>query len=131
MELEIAFHKFGIIKRVWVVRRPQGYAFIDFDHIRDAKNAICELDDKNDQRVEFSHDSRHVVGKFCTNGNTYASTKPRAGGKIVSYVTNANGEAFPVLGRGIFSPGRYSVGGGLRSRLFHLDQTYAGAKSGA
>ncbi|OMO82948.1 hypothetical protein COLO4_22760 [Corchorus olitorius] len=29
---------------VWVARRPQGYAFVEFDDRRDAIDAICELD---------------------------------------------------------------------------------------
>lgn len=29
---------------VWVARRPPGYAFIDFDDQRDAKDAIREID---------------------------------------------------------------------------------------
>ena len=29
---------------VWVARRPPGYAFIDFDDPRDARDAIHELD---------------------------------------------------------------------------------------
>ncbi|XP_050368844.1 uncharacterized protein LOC126786934 [Argentina anserina] len=139
-EVEIEFRNFGSIKMIWVARRPPDYAFIDFVHIRDAENAIRELDDKNDWRVEFSHDSRHVVGQLCTNGNNYVITKPRASGKIVSYVTNANGEAFSVFERGSvrITPTlelhnvlfdlltREICGrGDLRDKLFHLDQTYA------
>ncbi|KAM1082998.1 hypothetical protein FF1_021604 [Malus domestica] len=30
--------------RVWVAQRPPGYAFVDFDDSRDAKDAIRELD---------------------------------------------------------------------------------------
>lgn len=29
---------------VWVARRPPGYAFIDFDDLRDAEDAIREVD---------------------------------------------------------------------------------------
>uniref|UniRef100_A0A453P2I4 RRM domain-containing protein n=1 Tax=Aegilops tauschii subsp. strangulata TaxID=200361 RepID=A0A453P2I4_AEGTS len=29
---------------VWVARKPPGFAFIDFDETRDAKDAIRELD---------------------------------------------------------------------------------------
>lgn len=29
---------------VWVARRPPGYAFVDFDDIRDAEDAIRGLD---------------------------------------------------------------------------------------
>ncbi|KAJ9184139.1 hypothetical protein P3X46_007910 [Hevea brasiliensis] len=49
---------FGVIRSVWVARRPPGYAFIDFDDKRDAEDAIHELDGKNGWRVELSHNSR-------------------------------------------------------------------------
>ncbi|XP_019417663.1 PREDICTED: serine/arginine-rich splicing factor RSZ22A-like isoform X2 [Lupinus angustifolius] len=57
-ELEDEFHVFGVIRSVWVARRPPGYAFIDFDDHRDAQDAIRELDGKNGWRVELSHNSR-------------------------------------------------------------------------
>ncbi|KAA0038749.1 serine/arginine-rich splicing factor RSZ21A [Cucumis melo var. makuwa] len=43
-ELEDEFRVFGVIRSVWVARRPPGYAFIDFDDPRDARDAIHELD---------------------------------------------------------------------------------------
>ncbi|XP_057799220.1 serine/arginine-rich splicing factor RSZ22A-like isoform X1 [Salvia miltiorrhiza] len=57
-ELEDEFRVFGVIRSVWVARRPPGYAFIDFDDRRDAQDAIRELDSKNGWRVELSHNSR-------------------------------------------------------------------------
>ncbi|XP_010325195.1 serine/arginine-rich splicing factor RSZ22A isoform X1 [Solanum lycopersicum] len=57
-ELEDEFRIFGVIRSVWVARRPPGYAFIDFDDRRDAQDAIKELDGKNGWRVELSHNSR-------------------------------------------------------------------------
>ncbi|KAG6591635.1 serine/arginine-rich splicing factor RSZ22A [Cucurbita pepo subsp. pepo] len=57
-ELEDEFRVFGVIRSVWVARRPPGYAFIDFDDTRDARDAIHELDGKNGWRVELSHNSR-------------------------------------------------------------------------
>ncbi|CAI0438671.1 unnamed protein product, partial [Linum tenue] len=57
-DLEDEFRKFGVIRSVWVARRPPGYAFIDFDDKRDAQDAIHELDGKNGWRVEMSHNSR-------------------------------------------------------------------------
>ncbi|XP_027354331.1 serine/arginine-rich splicing factor RSZ22-like [Abrus precatorius] len=57
-DLEDEFHVFGVIRSVWVARRPPGYAFIDFDDRRDAQDAIRELDGKNGWRVELSHNSR-------------------------------------------------------------------------
>ncbi|KAJ0030728.1 hypothetical protein Pint_12592 [Pistacia integerrima] len=72
-DLEDEFRVFGVIRSVWVARRPPGYAFIDFDDYRDAQDAIRELDGKkvqhavlgvafssckNGWRVELSHNSR-------------------------------------------------------------------------
>ncbi|KAF8015233.1 hypothetical protein BT93_H0894 [Corymbia citriodora subsp. variegata] len=45
------------MRSVWVVRRSSGYAFIDFDHHRDAQDAICELNGKYGWRVDLSHNS--------------------------------------------------------------------------
>ncbi|MBA0622538.1 hypothetical protein Godav_008071 [Gossypium davidsonii] len=44
-DLEDEFRVFGVIRSVWVARRPPGYAFIDFDDRRDAEDAIRELDE--------------------------------------------------------------------------------------
>ncbi|CAH1415055.1 unnamed protein product [Lactuca virosa] len=57
-EIEDEFRTFGVIRSVWVARRPPGYAFVDFDDKRDAQDAIRELDGKNGWRVEMSHNSR-------------------------------------------------------------------------
>ncbi|KVH95574.1 Nucleotide-binding, alpha-beta plait [Cynara cardunculus var. scolymus] len=43
-EIEDEFRTFGVIRSVWVARRPPGYAFVDFDDKRDAQDAIRELD---------------------------------------------------------------------------------------
>ncbi|KAL6536296.1 Serine/arginine-rich splicing factor rsz22a [Orobanche gracilis] len=64
-ELEDEFGTFGVIRSVWVARRPPGYAFIDFDDRRDAQDAIKDLDvvrGKNGWRVELSHNSRGGSG---------------------------------------------------------------------
>ncbi|XP_009614738.1 serine/arginine-rich splicing factor RSZ22-like isoform X2 [Nicotiana tomentosiformis] len=61
-ELEDEFRIFGVIRSVWVARRPPGYAFIDFDDLRDAQDAIRELDGKTGWRVELSHNSREGRG---------------------------------------------------------------------
>ncbi|CAN4077159.1 unnamed protein product [Withania somnifera] len=61
-ELEDEFRVFGVIRSVWVARRPPGYAFVDFDDRRDAQDAIRDLDGKNGWRVELSHNSRGERG---------------------------------------------------------------------
>ncbi|KAL5208689.1 hypothetical protein ABZP36_033124 [Zizania latifolia] len=53
-EVEDEFRVFGVLRSVWVARKPPGFAFIDFDDRRDAQDAIRELDGKNGWRVELS-----------------------------------------------------------------------------
>ncbi|KAH9609147.1 hypothetical protein KSS87_002373 [Heliosperma pusillum] len=43
-ELEDEFRVYGVLRSVWVARRPPGYAFIEFDDKRDALDAIRQLD---------------------------------------------------------------------------------------
>ncbi|KAL9255585.1 Serine/arginine-rich splicing factor RSZ21-like protein [Drosera capensis] len=57
-DLEDEFKRYGPIRSLWVARRPPGYAFIDFEDTRDAKDAIAALNGKNGWRVELSHNSR-------------------------------------------------------------------------
>ncbi|RDY12240.1 Serine/arginine-rich splicing factor RSZ21A [Mucuna pruriens] len=69
-DLEDEFRMYGVLRSVWVARRPPGYAFIEFDDRRDALDAIHALDDfgleimfecdigKNGWRVELSHNSK-------------------------------------------------------------------------
>ncbi|KAL0891372.1 hypothetical protein Bca101_015355 [Brassica carinata] len=45
----------SLLSSVWVARRPPGYAFLDFEDPRDARDAIRDLDGKNGWRVEQSH----------------------------------------------------------------------------
>ncbi|XP_038713821.1 serine/arginine-rich splicing factor RSZ21-like isoform X4 [Tripterygium wilfordii] len=62
-ELEDEFRMFGVLRSVWVARRPPGYAFVEFDDRRDALDAIHALDGKNGWRVELSHNSKGGGGR--------------------------------------------------------------------
>ncbi|KAK8936773.1 Serine/arginine-rich splicing factor RSZ21 [Platanthera zijinensis] len=53
-DLEDDFRVYGVIRSIWVARRPPGYAFIDFEDHRDADDAIREMDGKHGWRVEQS-----------------------------------------------------------------------------
>ncbi|KAK9052796.1 hypothetical protein SSX86_029426 [Deinandra increscens subsp. villosa] len=75
-DIEDEFRTFGVIKSVWVARRPPGYAFVDFDDKRDAQDAIRELDGKNGWRVEMSHNSRGGGG----GGGGRGGGRGRSGG---------------------------------------------------
>uniref|UniRef100_A0A7N0TC87 Uncharacterized protein n=1 Tax=Kalanchoe fedtschenkoi TaxID=63787 RepID=A0A7N0TC87_KALFE len=79
-ELEDAFRVFGVIRSVWVARRPPGYAFVDFDDRRDAQDAIRELDGKNGWRVEMSHNSRDGGGGRGRDGGGRGGGRGRSGG---------------------------------------------------
>ncbi|CAN1320993.1 Serine/arginine-rich splicing factor RSZ21A [Linum perenne] len=57
-DLEDEFRMYGVLRSVWVARRPPGYAFLEFDDRRDAIDAIRALDGKNGWRVELSHNSK-------------------------------------------------------------------------
>ncbi|KAG9448722.1 hypothetical protein H6P81_008687 [Aristolochia fimbriata] len=57
-DLEDEFRAYGVLRSVWVARKPPGYAFIEFDDRRDALDAIRALDGKNGWRVELSHNSK-------------------------------------------------------------------------
>ncbi|KAK7361914.1 hypothetical protein VNO77_04006 [Canavalia gladiata] len=57
-DLEDEFRLYGVLRSVWVARRPPGYAFLEFDDRRDALDAIHALDGKNGWRVELSHNSK-------------------------------------------------------------------------
>ncbi|CAN6441114.1 unnamed protein product [Victoria cruziana] len=62
-ELEDQFRVYGVLRSVWVARRPPGYAFIEFDDRRDALDAIRALDGNNGWRVELSHNSKGGGGR--------------------------------------------------------------------
>uniref|UniRef100_G3MR01 CCHC-type domain-containing protein n=1 Tax=Amblyomma maculatum TaxID=34609 RepID=G3MR01_AMBMU len=61
-DLEDEFRVYGVLRSVWVARRPPGYAFVEFDDRRDALDAIRALDGKNGWRVEMSHQSKDGSG---------------------------------------------------------------------
>ena len=43
-ELEREFEKFGRLHDVWVARNPPGFAFVEFEDLLDAEDAIKSLD---------------------------------------------------------------------------------------
>lgn len=63
-EIERAFEKFGPLHDVWVARNPPGFAFVEFEDLRDAEDAVKALDGKTicgmQVRVEMS---RHPGGR--------------------------------------------------------------------
>ncbi|VDN54541.1 unnamed protein product [Dracunculus medinensis] len=65
-EIEDAFNRFGRIRKVWVARRPPGFAFVEFEDSRDAEDAVKALDGTRicgvRARVEISHGRRRNTG---------------------------------------------------------------------
>ncbi|XP_044490645.1 serine/arginine-rich splicing factor RSZ21-like isoform X2 [Mangifera indica] len=68
-DLEDEFRIFGVLRSVWVARRPPGYAFVEFDVHRDALDAIRALDGKNGWRVELSHNCKGGGGRGGVRGH--------------------------------------------------------------
>lgn len=70
-EIERAFKNFGPVHDVWVARNPPGFAFVEFEDLRDAEDAIKALDGKTicgmQVRVEMSR-HRGGRGRGCGGG---------------------------------------------------------------
>ncbi|GJU76044.1 developmentally-regulated G-protein 2 [Tanacetum coccineum] len=62
----------------WVVKRPPGYAFVEFDDRKDALDAIKAFDGKNGWRVELSHNSKDGGSGGCSGG--HGGDRGRGGG---------------------------------------------------
>ncbi|GIX75867.1 hypothetical protein CDAR_64631 [Caerostris darwini] len=45
-EIEDAFSYYGPLRNVWVARNPPGFAFVEFEDSRDARDAVRGLDGK-------------------------------------------------------------------------------------
>ncbi|KAI6192256.1 RRM domain-containing protein [Aphelenchoides bicaudatus] len=77
-ELEDAFHRFGRIRKVWVARRPPGFAFVEFEDSRDAEDAVKALDGTRicgvRARVELS------TGRKRNNNRNFRDNRDRRGG---------------------------------------------------
>uniref|UniRef100_A0A914DL98 RRM domain-containing protein n=1 Tax=Acrobeloides nanus TaxID=290746 RepID=A0A914DL98_9BILA len=65
-EIEDTFHRFGRIRKVWVARRPPGFAFVEFEDSRDAEDAVKALDGQRicgvHAKVELSHGKKRDRG---------------------------------------------------------------------
>ncbi|CAK9859699.1 unnamed protein product [Sphagnum jensenii] len=56
-ELEDEFRVYGVLRSIWVARKPLRFAFIEFEDQRDADDAIRALNGKCGWRVELSRSS--------------------------------------------------------------------------
>ncbi|KAI6231821.1 RRM domain-containing protein [Aphelenchoides besseyi] len=82
-EIEDAFHRFGRIRKVWVARRPPGFAFVEFEDSRDAEDAVKAMDGNRicgvRARVELSH-GRRRNGAGNQGGGSYGRGSGGGGG---------------------------------------------------
>ncbi|WKY04609.1 hypothetical protein Q1695_005541 [Nippostrongylus brasiliensis] len=80
-EIEDAFYRFGRIRKVWVARRPPGFAFVEFEDSRDAEDAVKALDGSRicgvRARVELSHGRGRGAGNGGYGGRRSRSRSPR------------------------------------------------------
>mmetsp|Transcript_23029 Transcript_23029/g.50548 ORF Transcript_23029/g.50548 Transcript_23029/m.50548 type:complete len:192 (-) Transcript_23029:918-1493(-) len=77
-EVEDEFKVFGRIRNLWVARKPPGFAFLEYEDMRDADDAIRKLDGYRGWKVELS---RRGVGGPRYAGSGFAdrgrSSPPR------------------------------------------------------
>jgi len=73
-ELEEVFNRYGRLRKVWVARKPPGFAFIHFEDVRDAEDATRALDGAKicgiRARVELSTGRRREGGYGGRGGGT-------------------------------------------------------------
>ncbi|KAF7086405.1 hypothetical protein CFC21_089693 [Triticum aestivum] len=90
-ELEDEFRVFGVLRSVWVARKPPGFAFIDFDDKRDAEDALRDLDGKNGWRVELSRNDRGDRGGRGGGGGGGGGGRDRGGSDMKCYECGESG----------------------------------------
>ncbi len=107
LKLEQAFSKYGKLKRVRLVRdyvtgHSKGYAFVEFNHITDARQAHIKafklIIDKRELIIEFEHEKQLKgwrprrlgggLGGFKQSGQMRFGGRYKPFGKILKYFRN-------------------------------------------
>lgn len=83
-DLEYEFGYFGPLLNIWIARSPPGFAYIEFETEKDARDAQRALDGKtvNDRRIKVEHarrpqgrPRRRSVDRFPKHNNNNTSNK--------------------------------------------------------
>lgn len=107
-ELEDEFRTYGVLRSVWVARKPPGYAFIEFDDKRDAVDAIRSLDGKNGWRVEMSRSTGGGArGRGGDNMNCFECGEPGHFARECRLRIGPGGLGSGIRGRSRSPPPRY------------------------
>lgn len=53
-DLRDDFERYGPLRSVWIARKPPGFAFIEYEDVRDAEDAVRKMDGYQGWRVEFT-----------------------------------------------------------------------------
>jgi len=82
-EIEYVFSKYGSLKNVWVARNPPGFAFVEFEDSRDAKDAVKGLNSTKicgrRVKVEMSTGKSNVTkGSHGSNRHTSSRSRRRS-----------------------------------------------------
>lgn len=84
VDVENAFVKYGPLRNVWVARNPPGFAFVEYEDMKDAEDAVRGLDGTKIAgarvRVEMSHGRSRRSGGPGFGGPKFGSRPQRNGG---------------------------------------------------
>merc|ERR1719253_1646400 len=81
-ELDDLFRKYGNLLDVWVAKKPPGFAFVTMDDLRDAEEAVKDLDGSRfmsaNIRVEISRGGPKGGGKGKGGGGGFGGGRDRS-----------------------------------------------------
>ena len=66
--MEDSFRKFGMVRSVWIARKPPGFGFVEFDDPRDADDACKELDGKEMDQERITDPGNRIRVQLSNGG---------------------------------------------------------------